>query len=245
MTTRRQFVALGAAALLAACTRAPRPDAGAAGTPDTPDTPADPGLPGAQSAPPWPDFYAAITDEPYPVPAVPVGSVPPRYRRQRVANPWPDLAPGTIIVDPDAALLHFIESPATAMRYGVSVGAEGFAWSGRARLQFARAWPHWKVPDAMIERQPELAPYSWRLGGMPPGPDNPMGARALYLFQNGRDTLYRIHGSASPAELGKAVSSGCIRMLDQDVIDLHARAPHGATVIVRPSMRPRGLDVLY
>ncbi len=132
-----------------------------------------------------------------------------------------------------------------ATRYGVSVGAAGFAWEGTARIQFTREWPVWKVPEVMIERKPELAAYSVAKGGMQPGPGNPMGARAIYLFQNGVDTLYRIHGDASPRELGKAVSSGCIRMLNQDVIHLHARAVHGADVIVLSSVRPKGVAQLY
>jgi lipoprotein-anchoring transpeptidase ErfK/SrfK len=97
----------------------------------------------------------------------------------------------------------------------------------------------------MITRKPELEPYSVANGGMDPGPGNPMGARALYLFQNGVDTLYRIHGDASYKELGKAVSSGCIRMLNQDVIHLHKRAIHGASVIVLPSMKQKGLAPIY
>lgn len=97
----------------------------------------------------------------------------------------------------------------------------------------------------MIARKPELEPYSVANGGMKPGPGNPMGARALYLFQDGIDTLYRVHGDASPQELGRAVSSGCIRMLNQDVIDLHSRAVHGASVIVLPSMKPDGLSSVY
>ena len=162
----------------------------------------------------------------------------PEYWRSSVANPWPGYARGTIVVDPDSAILHFIQSPTTAMRYGVSVGAAGFAWAGTARLQFKRKWPRWTVPDTMVARKPELEPYSVANGGMDPGPGNPLGARALYLFQNGVDTLYRIHGNADPRELGQAVSSGCIRMLDQDAIDLHQRAVHGAEVIVMASVNP-------
>lgn len=230
MITRRTFAALGAAAGLAACAQ-----------PETAlNAPPQP-LP----TPPLPDFYGAITEEPYPVPAVPEGTLAPRYWRQEVANPWPGHSPGTIVVDPDNGLLHFIESTERATRYGVSVGAAGFAWSGAARLQFCRKWPRWKVPATMIARQPELEPYSVANGGMEPGPDNPLGARALYLFQNGKDTLYRIHGSASPRELGRAVSSGCIRMLDQDAIDLHDRAVHGSTVIVQSSAAPIGLEGVY
>jgi lipoprotein-anchoring transpeptidase ErfK/SrfK len=97
----------------------------------------------------------------------------------------------------------------------------------------------------MIARRPDLARYSVANGGMPGGPGNALGARALYLFQNGVDTLYRVHGNAAPIELGKAVSSGCIRMLDQDVIDLHKRAVHGASVIVLASLKPTGTGPIY
>ncbi len=232
MLTRRSFVALGAAAGLAACARPEvEPVTRAAVT--------------HSAFPPLPDFYAAITDEPYPIPAIPQGALSPEYWRRQVDNPWPDHAAGTIVIDPDAAILHFVETPETAMRYGVSVGAAGFAWAGTARLQFCRKWPRWNVPDTMIARKPELAPYSVANGGMDSGPDNPLGARALYLFQNGVDTLYRVHGDAVPQELGQAVSSGCIRMLDQDVIDLHKRAVHGASVIVLASIKPTGPSQLY
>ena len=234
MLTRRSFVALGAIAGLAACARPQAEQVARA----------------AQSAaapvfPPLPDFYGAITTEPYPVPAIPEGVLAPDLWRQEVVNPWPDHARGTIVVDPDAAMLHFLETPDLAMRYGVSVGAAGFEWEGTARLQFCRKWPRWKVPAAMIGRKPELEPYSVANGGMEPGLGNPMGARALYLFRNGVDTLYRVHGDASAWELGKAVSSGCIRMLNQDVIDLHGRAVHGASVIVLPSWKPKGMAQLY
>ena len=232
MLTRRSFVALAATAGLAACARPPAELAPSSGIP-------------APAFPPLPAFYGAVTTEPYPIPAIPEGSMAPHLWRQEVVNPFPDRARGTIVVDPDAAVLHFIETSETAMRYGVSVGAAGFAWEGQARLQFTREWPRWKVPATMIERQPHLEPYSVANGGMDPGPDNPMGARALYLFQNGRDTLYRVHGSAEPDELGKAVSQGCIRMLNQDVIDLHARSVHGAAVIVLPAMKPARIEALY
>ncbi len=232
MLTRRTFAALGVAAGLSACAR-----------PETAIVTR--AVPPQPQYPPLPDFYGAITDEPYPVPAIPEGSIAPEYWRQEVENRWPGHARGTIIVDPDAAMLHFVESPLQATRYGVSVGAAGFSWEGTARLQFCRQWPRWRVPDTMIARQPELEPYSVANGGMDPGAGNSMGARALYLFQNGVDTLYRVHGDASPRELGRAVSSGCIRMLNQDVIHLHERAVHGASVIVLPSMKAEGFAELY
>ncbi|MHA6325062.1 L,D-transpeptidase [Roseivivax sp. CAU 1753] len=237
MLTRRSFTALGAMAGLVACAT-PQPEIETETETVTRQIP-EPILP------PMPDFYGAITDEPYPVPALEAGSVPPEMWRREVANPWTGHARGTIVIDPNAAVLHFVESPDRAMRYGVSVGAVGFSWEGTARLQFCRKWPRWKVPATMIERQPKLAPYSVANGGMDPGPGNPMGARALYLFQNGEDTLYRVHGDAKPWELGKAVSSGCIRMLNHDVIDLHQRAVHGATVIVMPSMTPGTFAQIY
>lgn len=231
MLTRRAFTTSVVALGLSACAKPQSTPATRAAAPSKP--------------PPLPSFYDAIADEPYPVPAIEPGTLPPRHWRQEVANPWPERPEGTIIVDPDAGNLHFVQTRDTALRYGVSVGAEGFAWSGTARLQFCRTWPRWKVPDAMIARQPELAPYSVANGGMAPGPDNPMGARALYLFQNGKDTLYRIHGGAQARDIGRAVSSGCIRLLDQDVIHLHEIAHHGADVIVLPALAPKGLTPLY
>lgn len=233
MITRRLFVAAGSAAALSAC----------AGP--TPDIAARAAGPASPILPPLPDFYGAVLDEPYPVPAVPEGVVPPHLWRQEVDNPFPDEAPGTIVIDPDAGLLHLVADARRAMRYGAGTGAAAFAWHGTARLQFCRRWPRWKVPETMIARRPELEPYSVANGGMDPGPGNPLGARALYLFQNGEDTLYRIHGACEPHNLGKPVSSGCIRLLDQDVIDLHRRARHGATVRVLPSLRPTGLPAHY
>ncbi|MBN2761337.1 MAG: L,D-transpeptidase, partial [Rhodobacteraceae bacterium] len=181
MLTRRAFTASAVALGLSACAKPiPISTTRAVATPPV--------------HPPLPAFYNAITDEPYPVPAIAPGSLPVQHWRQSVPNPWPEKPHGTIIVDPDAGNLHFVQTRDTALRYGVSVGAEGFSWAGIARLQFCRAWPRWKVPEVMIARQPDLEPFSVANGGMAPGPDNPMGARALYLFQNGEDTLYRIHG---------------------------------------------------
>lgn len=232
MLTRRSFGALGVMAGLAACARPTTPAVARAVVPPP-------------VFPPVPEFYGAVNDGGFVIPAVPDGSLDPQYWRKSVNNPWPEHRRGTIIVDPDAAVLHYVESPNTALRYGVSVGAAGFEWDGAARLQFTREWPRWKVPDSMIARRPELEPYSVANGGMNPGLDNPLGARALYLFQNGVDTLYRIHGNAAPKELGRAVSSGCIRMLDQDVIDLHQRAVHGSAVIVLASLAPSGPGDFY
>lgn len=228
MMTRRVFAAFGAVAALDACAR-------------TPDV-APPAPPPAEIIPPLPAHYGAIYDEPYPIAAVPEGIVPARLWRQQVENPYPYEKEGNIVIDPDAGYLHLIEKDGTAMRYGAGTGAAAFEWNGTARMQFRRDWPRWKVPEAMIARRPELEPFSVANGGMGPGPDNPLGARALYLFQNGVDTLYRIHGACEPEYLGKAVSSGCIRLLDHDVIDLDKRVRHGVSVRVLASARGIGLD---
>ncbi len=233
MFTRRSLLAAGAAVSLSAC------------LPSQPQQPSTSAPSLKPPIPPLPFIYGAVQGELYPVPAVPEGVVPERLWRQQVDNPFPDLAPGTIVVDPDAGLLHLVETAETALRYGAGTGAQAFSWSGDARLQFSRKWPRWKVPDSMIARRPELAAFSVSNGGMDPGPGNPLGARALYLFQNGQDTLYRIHGACEPEHLGKAVSSGCIRLLDQDAIDLYDRAPHGAMVRVLPSLTPRAITTLY
>lgn len=233
MTKRRLFIGGAAAVALSGC--ALRPPA-----PPQPEAPPEPPPP-----PPLPAFYGEITDEPYPVPAIPPGVVPPELWRQEVANPFPSEAPGTVVVDPDAAFLHLIGTGGRARRYGVSVGAAGFGWNGIARVQFGREWPVWKAPDTMVARWPQFEAFSVANGGMPGGPGNPLGARALYLFQDGVDTLYRIHGGCEPAYLGKAVSSGCIRMLDQDVIDLYGRVAHGARVVVLPSLKRGRTDGIY
>jgi len=220
MITRRFFCAAAPAATLAACApREPQPPMNALAF-------------AAPETPPLPEFYGAITTEPFPVPAVPAGVVPPRLWRQQVENPYSDEAPGTLIVDPDAGFLHLVEPEGRAMRYGAGTGSAARLWHGTARLQFRRQWPRWKAPDSMVARNPALEPYSVANGGMDPGPGNPLGARALYLFQDGVDTLYRVHGACEPEHLGRAVSSGCIRLLDQDAIDLHDRVRDGATVIV-------------
>ena len=118
------------------------------------------------------------------------------------------------------------------MRYGVGLGRAGFEWSGRARVGWKQEWPKWTPPDEMIARQPELEKFSSENGGMPPALDNPLGARALYIFQGNTDTLYRLHGTQESWSIGKAVSSGCVRLLNQDIIDLYGRVPTNSPIIV-------------
>jgi lipoprotein-anchoring transpeptidase ErfK/SrfK len=175
--------------------------------------------------------YEALPEETFPVPAVKSRYLKPELMRQQVAynTSYP---PGTIIVDPAEHHLYLVMAEGKAMRYGIGVGRAGFAWSGSATILHKAKWPRWTPPAEMIAREPRLEPYRH---GMKPGLGNPLGARALYLYQNGRDTLYRLHGTNEPWSIGKNVSSGCIRLLNQDVIDLYQRTPMGARVVVLDS----------
>ncbi|MCA0418728.1 MAG: L,D-transpeptidase [Proteobacteria bacterium] len=130
--------------------------------------------------------------------------------------------PGTIVIDSTERRLYFVMSDGKAVRYGVGVGRPGFDWAGTQTISRKQEWPTWTPPAQMLKRRPDLPRF------MPGGPDNPMGARALYLGS----TLYRIHGSNEPETIGQAVSSGCIRMLNEDVIDLYERAKVGTRVVV-------------
>jgi lipoprotein-anchoring transpeptidase ErfK/SrfK len=138
--------------------------------------------------------------------------------------------PGTIIIKTGERALYRILGGGKAMRYSVAVGKEGFQWSGVARIGLKKEWPEWRPPEEMIERKPELAEWA---EGMPGGiPENPLGARALYLFAGKRDTQFRIHGTNAPSSIGTAASSGCIRMLNEEVIELYALTRIGTKVIV-------------
>jgi lipoprotein-anchoring transpeptidase ErfK/SrfK len=137
---------------------------------------------------------------------------------------------GTIIVKTGERALYYVLGNGRAIRYGVAVGKEGFSWSGVARVGRKTAYPPWTPPAEMIERKPELAEWA---DGMPGGiPENPLGARAIYLYRGKRDTLFRIHGTNAPSSIGTAASSGCIRMLNQEVIELYGRTRIGTKVIV-------------
>jgi lipoprotein-anchoring transpeptidase ErfK/SrfK len=137
--------------------------------------------------------------------------------------------PGTVVIDTGEKFLYLVQEDGKARRYGVGVGREGFGWKGTVAVGRKAEWPSWTPPKEMIGRQPWLAKYS---KGMPGGPDNPLGARALYLYEGERDTLFRIHGSNEPWTIGQNVSSGCIRMRNDDVTELYNRVPIGATVVV-------------
>lgn len=175
--------------------------------------------------------YGALDDGGFHIPAVDPDEMKPRNVRQLVADPTGE-APGTLVVDPGRRFLYLVQENGKALRYGVGVGRAGLEFSGTARVGHKRAWPSWRPTDAMIAREPgKYRPWA---GGMAGGEGNPLGARALYLFKDGKDTLYRIHGTNEPWSIGEAVSSGCIRMMNQDVIDLYRRVPDGARVVVLP-----------
>jgi lipoprotein-anchoring transpeptidase ErfK/SrfK len=170
--------------------------------------------------PPMPAAPHAIepTDESYRTPA--------RFKRQIIDFHTAE-APGTIIIDTPNTYLYLVLGNGKAMRYGIGVGREGFAWSGTQTISRKAEWPDWTPPEEMLARQPYLPRF------MAGGPGNPLGARALYLG----GTVYRIHGTNQPQTIGGRVSSGCIRMTNQDVVDLYGRVGVGTKVIVLPAER--------
>jgi lipoprotein-anchoring transpeptidase ErfK/SrfK len=151
--------------------------------------------------------------------------VPDAYRRAIVDYHRKE-RPGTIVVDTDARFLYYVLPDQKAIRYGVTVGEEALVWSGVAKVGRKEEWPMWTPTPDIKRRLPDVPNF------VGPGPHNPMGARALYLYQGNKDTLYRIHGTNQPEYIGAAISSGCIRMTNEDVIDLYNRTKLGATVVV-------------
>lgn len=154
-----------------------------------------------------------------------------RYRGKRRVSYRTNEKPGTIIVNTRERALYYVLENNKAIRYGVGVGRQGFTWKGSAKIKRKAEWPAWHPPEEMRKR--ELKQNGRKLPErMPGGPNNPLGARALYLFQGNRDTLYRIHGTNNPSSIGTAQSSGCIRLLNEEVIDLYRRTRIGAKVVV-------------
>lgn len=221
LLTRRLFLVGSATVMLSGCMSSLTPATDLALFPEVPD-PASPFVP---------DMYRALPDELFAVPDVDLTQVEERWWRQSVDYPTSE-QPGTLVVDTAAKYLYHVGPNGTAMRYGIGVGREGFAWQGRAVVAYKRKWPRWTPPDSMVARQPELEPYSIANGGMDPGPTNPLGARALYIHQGGRDTLYRVHGTHQPWSIGRSISSGCIRLLNQDVIHLYENVRDGSRIVV-------------
>jgi len=177
--------------------------------------------------------YGTVKDAGYSIPAVPISKVDKRFHRQIVSYGTKE-KPGTIIVDTPNKFLYFVLPGKKAVRYGIGVGKAGFAWEGEAYIAWKQEWPKWTPPREMIDRRPDLAKYGDE--GMKPGLTNPLGARALYLFnEKGQDTLFRLHGTPEWNSIGTAASSGCIRLMNQDIIDLYSRVRPGksARVIVK------------
>ena len=197
--------------------------------PRTLPRPIDPAVVGRSAS-----LYAGIGGEPFPIPAVDFSQINPQFLRRTVPNPT-SAPPGTIVIDPVNRFLYLVQEGGQAIRYGVGVGREGFGWYGVANVKEKREWPDWYPPKEMVQRQPELRRHLTELQsgiGMAGGARNPLGARALYLWQGNKDTLFRIHGTVEPWTIGSRVSSGCIRMINQDVIDLYQRAPINTKVVV-------------
>jgi lipoprotein-anchoring transpeptidase ErfK/SrfK len=208
MINRRMLLAGLAGAPLAACTTVRAPDP-AGGLDD---------LSG------WYIGYA--DDQPHPIPLVDRSRIAPEFNRQTVSYTG-DQAPGTVIVDIDQRMLYLVHEGGRATRYGVGVGRQGFSWRGVAHVGRKGTWPDWSPTPTMVRLDPKLPRY------MKCGIGNPLGARSLYLYQGSRDILFRIHGTNEPWSIGKQVSSGCIRLLNEDIVDLYNRVPVGTRVMVR------------
>ncbi|MFC0218852.1 lipoprotein-anchoring transpeptidase ErfK/SrfK [Pseudochelatococcus lubricantis] len=176
-------------------------------------------------------IYGPVPDEKFPIPAVDVSKVDQKYYRRIVRFDSKE-EPGTIVVDPKNYYVYRVEGDGSATRYGANVGRAGFLWSGDAYVGRKGEWPIWTPPKEMIQRQPEAAKYA---RGMPGGLDNPLGARALYLYQNGAYTLYTLYASSIPETIGTNLTSGCVGLLSQDMIDLYSRTPVKTKVVVLPA----------
>lgn len=177
-------------------------------------------------------FYGKLDDDGHWLPAIPIESVSPKFLRKEVSYDSSEV-PGTIIVDTQTRHLYLILGEGRAMRYGVGLGRQGYAWKGEGRIQYRKKWPRWTPSEAYVADKPDMKMFSASYGGLVGGINNPLGARALYIFDNGQDTLFRIHGTPDWKSVGKQASSGCIRMFNQDVIDLHGRVRDGAKIIVK------------
>lgn len=173
-------------------------------------------------------LYGPVPNEKYPIPAVDVSKLNPKYYRRMVRYESNE-APGTIIVDPGNFFVYRIEGDGVATRYGANVSRPDFLWSGEVYVGRKAEWPTWTPPKEMIARQPEARKYA---GGMPGGLDNPLGARVLYLYKNGVYTVYTIYSTSDPQTIGSGITSGCTGLLSQDMLDLYSRTPVKTKVIM-------------
>ncbi|MBV9078293.1 MAG: L,D-transpeptidase [Methylobacteriaceae bacterium] len=176
-------------------------------------------------------LYGPVPTEKFPIPAAEIAKVDPKYWRRTVSFDTKE-APGTIVVDPANYYVYRVEGDGVATRYGANVGRDGFRWSGDAYVGRKSEWATWTPPPEMIKRQPEAAKWA---RGMPGGLENPLGARTLHLYQNGRYTLYTIYASSDPETIGSGITSGCVGLLSQDMIHLYNQTPVKTKVVVLPA----------
>jgi len=176
-------------------------------------------------------LYGPVPEEKFPIPAIDVSKVDPKYYRRTVRYETKE-EPGTIIVDPANYYVYRVEGDGNATRYGANVGRDGFRWSGDAYVGRKGEWATWTPPREMIKRQPEAAKWA---RGMPGGLENPLGARTLYLYQNGAYTLYTIYASLDAESIGNGITSGCVGLLTQDMMHLYDRTPVKTKVVVLPA----------
>jgi lipoprotein-anchoring transpeptidase ErfK/SrfK len=177
-----------------------------------------------------PAIYGPVVDGDITIPAVDAVYLSEPNRRTEVAYSGPE-APGTIVVDPFTKFLYLVEDEGRATRYPIAVGREGRGFRGAATVRRKEMWPGWAPTANMLRTEPEV--YGPFAGGIPGGVASPLGARSLYLYRGGRDTRYRIHGTNDLESIGNATTAGCIRLFNQDIIDLFDRTPMGAQVVVR------------
>lgn len=185
------------------------------------------------------DGYGFLEDADYTLPPIPARYLDGVNRRASVVYEGPEPA-GTIVVDPHAKLLYFVEEDGTAMRYAIAVGRQGLSMRRPSTVQMKREWPGWTPTANMLRTQPEV--YGPFAAGVEGGLASPLGARALYLFQNGRDTHFRIHGTNDLDSIGNSGSAGCIRLFNHDIIDLYERVPRGTRVVVRTKAESVALE---
>lgn len=198
--------------------------------------------PAAEAPPAAVPGYEAVQDSEWLIPAIDPKYLIEGNRREEVPYAADD-APGSIVVDVYSRKLYLVQEGGTAIRYGIAVGREGTSFRGNGYVGRKAEWPNWQPTANMIRTRPDM--YAQYAAGLPGGLENPLGARALYLYRGGRDTMFRIHGTIDPASIGRATSAGCIRLFNQDALDLYSRVETGARVKVRTEAESLAADGPY